>query len=257
MSKMNVTRYYSGGQLDYRDHKMLRTHDFLIADNWKPVTAEEEIAMKERLEILGRNKRYFSKLKWHPKYENYFSYTASDAAYTRWNRINSQFWYIFNVRKDRRDVIRHAIGIYVLPFVSAWAISHFWWDNGNTKYGRRVAPVCPKYGMSPEEYGYGDNLVAKNQLTKGLEKPESGFGLGYILSFIATSHGDRFEHIQFDQYKRAKAYAKGEPQPADWPKRPTDWDSNQEAYWNSAQARHAGSGFDPNSDFWKEGGSLD
>jgi|ERR1711881_92041 len=243
-------RYYNSGQLDYRDNKMLRTHDFLLADNWKPVTSEEQVAMKERLEIMGRNRRYMWKLKFHPKYENYFSYTASDAAYARWNRINSQFWYIFNVRKDRRDVIRHCMMIYVIPFGFAWAVCHFWFHNGNTKYGRRVQPVCPKYGVHPEEYAYGDNLAPKNQLTRHFEGQEKSKGLGYLLSFLFTSHGDQHQHIQFDQWKRAKAYAKGEPQPEVWPARPVDWDLNSEAYWNTKDARHAGSGFDPNGSFW-------
>lgn len=256
-SKMNPLRYYNGGQIDYRDQKTLRTHEFLIADNWKPITAEEEIAMKERLEILGRNRRYFWKMKFHPKYENYFSFTASDAAYTRWNRINSQFWYVFNVRKDRRDVIRHASIIYVIPFAVSAALWYGWWGNGNTRYGQRVAPVVPKYGMSPQEYGYGDNITPKNALIRGSAEPTPGFNLTAILGFLCTSFADKYEHIQFDIYKRNKAYGKGEPQPAEWPKRPTDWDRNAEAYWNTPQARHAGSGFDPTSEFWKDGGSLD
>lgn len=115
---MNPMRHYQTGQLDYKDHRIMRKPYFTVADNWKPVTSEEQIAMKERNEIAGRNRRYYWKLLLNPKYgDRHFAEAVTDSQYAKWNRINSQFWYIFNVRPDRRDVIKSVMQIYVLQCV--------------------------------------------------------------------------------------------------------------------------------------------
>merc|ERR1712178_243503 len=63
---LNPMRHYQTGQLDYKDHRIMRKPYFTVADNWKPVTSEEQNAMKERNEIAGRNRRYYWKLLLNP-----------------------------------------------------------------------------------------------------------------------------------------------------------------------------------------------
>lgn len=249
---LNPYRYYNSGQLDYRDHKVMRTPNILMADNWKPVTTEETNAMKERKEILGRNRRYFWKLQYHPMYDIHFHNVVSDSQYAKWNRINSQFWYIFNVRPDRRQLIMHASMIYVIPPLFCYFLGYHFWMNPETKQGQKYGPVVPKYGVKPEEYRWGEGLSPVNQITKEQTSLNNGSIFGFLLNFFFTSQNDDFGLMQYDSFKRNIMYGKGSTVPDKFPLKHPDWYKNAEAHWDTPETQHAGSGFDPNSDFWKE-----
>jgi len=246
-SPWHINRYYASGQLDFRDDFIVRRPDILVAENWKPITEEESRAVKERGEILGRNRRYFWKLKFHPKYDGHFWTTTSDAQFAKWNRINSQFWYIFNVRKDRADVLKHAIMIYVIPLAICEWFNHKYFLNGDNKLGARNAPVVNKYGNHVMEYR-NSGMGPRNQLTN--DDIQQSF-ISKLLSYFVTSCGDDWSNVQMDQYRRTVAYGKGSGQLEEWPKMPLDWQHKQANWWNSKDAVAAGSGY-VNEDFWKK-----
>jgi len=242
----NINRYYSSGQLDFRDDYLIRRPDILVAENWKPITEEESRAVKERSEILGRNRRYYWKMRFHPKYDGHFDPKTSDAQYAKWNRINSQFWYIFNVRKDRADVWRSIFIIYVFPLALSMYYDKKYVLNGDHKYGRHTAPVVNKYGAHVSEYR---NPVGPKSMWTREETKDSMWG--WFTGMFVNSCGDDWSAVQHDQYKRTVAYGKGKGDLEEWPKMPEDWNNKQHLYWDSAKAQKAGSGFN-NPDFWSK-----
>ena len=59
-------------------------------------------------------------------------------------------------------------------------------------------------------------------------------------------------NVQYDYYKRAQMYGDAKSvSDQKYPYRPSDWFRNAESYWSTKEAKARGSGFDPESDFWK------
>jgi len=246
----HINRYYSCGQLDFRDDWLVRRPDLLVAENWKPITEEETRAVKERAEILGRNRRYFWKLKYHPKFDGHFNEKVSDAQFAKWNRIHSQFWYIFNVRKDRLDVYKAAFLIYVAPLAIAMYYDKHYYLNGDHKFGRHLEPVVNKYGSHVMEYKYGEGSAGPKSLWTRETYDKSW--VGWFMAMFANSTSDDWSPVMHDQYRRTVAYGKGQGQLEEWPKMPDDWEKKQHHYWNTKEMRARGSGFRQDSDFWKK-----
>jgi len=253
---LNPMRHYQTGQLDYKDHRIMRKPYFTVADNWKPITSEEQNAMKERNEIAGRNRRYYWKLLLNPRYgDKHFAEAVTDSQYAKWNRINSQFWYIFNVRPDRRDVIKSVMQIYVLPPVIFGALMYMWYWNPQTKNGRKYASVVPVDGRErPEQFENLGNVFPREQ-TVTMQEADLAKG-NYFSYLIGCITGWAFDKraMQYEQWQHRSMLSNGgvERGVDEFPKRIPDWYDNQERYWDSAQAKKAGSGYDANSDFWKK-----
>ena len=131
---------------------------------------------------------------------------------------------------------------------------YMWFMNPATKNGRRFAPVVPVEGrLRPEEFEYTGNVFPRNQITMASNDLVEGNLFSYISSCLFGWADDKRE-VQYAQWQNKSMMANGgvEKDVEAFPKRIPEWYSNSEKYWDSADAKKAGSGFDPNSDFWKE-----
>jgi len=199
----NPIKYYQFGRLDFKNHWLGQTPSHLIADNWKPITEEETRALKERKEILGRNRRYYWKLEMNPKYgEHHFLYTTSDSQWTRYNRAYMQLFMMFmkqHMPKGQR--MKWHFLLWILPLSLSYFLGMLYYTRGdiNPTYGA----VIPKYGDNPHSYYFGGHMPY-SCLTHD-NGPISFFVNALFSSFDSTDHMYAWRAVKLDNLARGNA----------------------------------------------------
>lgn len=219
----SLARYCEYGELNWKSHKQGQTPAHLHADNWKPVTMEELRAYKERSEITGRNRRYFWKLQYDPKYgDAHFKPHVSDAQYAKYNRIHNQFFILFNRSWSNAGFWSTVLKFYVVPLTIGWCYMKYQvFNQPNWHY----SPVVDLYGLEPYQYVNGGRL-ARNQITQDDKSYLSAF-----LNLWLMSAGDYIDHWGVDQEKRLNANRKGDTKQDEWPKYIENWGHESINHW--------------------------
>jgi len=202
--------YFGTPQIDWRSTWKMQTPPHLLQDNWKPITLSEEIAHKERMEIAGRNRRYYYKLKYHPINGKFFQDKTSDAQWVKYARVRHEMTSVWGEDQHTRGGVNWYTKYYVIPLL---IIAYMWYDErnhpDNAKYRSYVGhnpSIMYEYNMKrPQSFIH--RLIGaepSQEPVKNFDDWLFGNGLAGLLWPLTYWMDDQSDSSreQWDSYKR-------------------------------------------------------
>jgi hypothetical protein len=201
--------HFNTPQVDrpYRGTQRQQTPPFLLASNWKPVTEAESTAQKERLEIAGRNRRYYWKLMYHPINFKWFHPHSADTMWVKYARANHEMTGLWGDDHNRTDGLHSYFKWCIIP-----ALFFCWYEFSyrNTRensthrsyIGHTSRIMYDRFGVKPLLYGFNFE-----EDTTDMQPDDYIFNWNWqsFLSLLTWSIDDRsrMRWEQYDHIRRA------------------------------------------------------
>lgn len=179
-----------------------------MASNWKPVTQSEETAQKERLEIAGRNRRYYWKLKYHPINGKYFHALAADSQWIKLARAKHEFTSVWGDDHNNKNNLHSYWKYIIIPYLIMIFMDYCQRNSRENATHRSYVGHIPKiiytnYGVKNDNwFTYSAD---QNKMETSLDYLLRG-GLNTWLSLLTFESDDK-SRARFEQYDMFKRYS--------------------------------------------------